>query len=117
MKWTNLFLTALFALFALFQLNDPDPWGWVALYGYTALVTGMAAFGKYVKWLLIPGVLVTILWLAALFPAVIDWISRGMPSITGSMKAETPHIELTREFLGVLVCAIVLLMHFIHSRR
>jgi len=30
----------------------------------------------------------------------------GMPNIAGSMQAEEPHIELTREFLGLAVAAL-----------
>ena len=47
-----------------------------------------------------------------LLPDFIDWIQNGAESITQSMKAEKPHIELTREFLGLLICALALGFHY-----
>ena len=55
MRYINLFLALLFALFAVVQLNDPDPWGWVAMYGFVAVVSAFAAFGRYHRYLLYLG--------------------------------------------------------------
>jgi hypothetical protein len=40
-----------------------------------------------------------------------------MPSITASMKAESPYIELSREFFGLLLCAIAALYYLIKAKR
>jgi len=112
MKYFNLFLALLFALFALVQLNDPDPWGWVALYGFVAIVSAFAAFRHYHKYILYLGLGVVLIWMATLLPDFINWIKMGMPAITGSMKAESPHVELTREFLGLLLCGLALGWHW-----
>ena len=112
MKYFNLFLALLFALFAAVQLNDPDPWGWVALYGFVAVVSAFAAFGRYHPYLLYLGLGIVLIWMATLFPDFINWVKMGMPTITGSMKAESPHVELTREFLGLLLCALALGWHW-----
>ena len=103
MKIANLILVALFLLFAYFQYNDPDPWLWITIYLIVAGICGAAAFGKYNRWLnlaVLAGL--TIYWLI-LLPDFISWVGEGMPTITGSMKAESPHIELVREFLGLLI--------------
>jgi hypothetical protein len=39
-----------------------------------------------------------------LLPDFINWVKMGAPTITGSMKAESPFVELTREFLGLVIC-------------
>lgn len=117
MKFFNLFLALLFALFAIVQWNDPDPWAWIALYGYVALVSGLAAFGIYRQWAILAGLAVCAVWMATLLPDFIGWIKMGAPTITGQMKATEPHIELTREFLGLAVAAAGLGWHFYQSRK
>lgn len=108
MKIFNLFLTLLFALFAAVQFNDPDPWGWALMYGFVAAVCGFAAFGRFHAYALYLGLGIALIWMATLLPGFINWIKMGMPTITGSMKAESPHVELTREFLGLVLCILVL---------
>ncbi len=99
-------ISVLFILFAAVQLNDPDPWAWVLLYGATAGVVLWSAFRSLPNWLLWGGIAVIIISILWLVPAFIDWVNMGMPTITGSMKAEAPHIELTREFLGLIICGL-----------
>lgn len=107
MKVLNLFLCVLFILFAAVQYNDPDPWRWIALYLYVAVACGMAAFGKSNKIVLMVGLAISTIWMLTLLPDFIHWIKMGMPTIVAHMKAEAPHIELTREFLGLVVCMVV----------
>ncbi|MCB0568841.1 MAG: transmembrane 220 family protein [Phaeodactylibacter sp.] len=117
MKIFNLFLALLFALFAAVQYNDPDPWRWIIMYGFVAVVSGFAAFGRYHPYLLYIGLGITAIWMASLLPDFIDWVKIGMPTITGSMKAESPHVEMTREFLGLLLCGAVIGWQWRRSRR
>ena len=103
MKIANLLLAALFVLFAYFQYNDPDPWLWITIYLIVAGICGAAAFGKYNRWLSLAVLGGLIVYLLILLPDFVRWIGEGMPTITGSMKAESPHIELVREFLGLVI--------------
>lgn len=96
--------TGIFLLFAAWQYNDPDPLRWAAMYGYTAVCFGLTALGKQQNWLFIAGLVISGIWMATLLPDFIDWVKMGAPTITGTMKAESPHVELTREFLGLLIC-------------
>lgn len=107
-KFLNLVLAMVFALFAAWQHNDPDPWAWMALYGFVASACGYAAFKPLHPRLLQAGMLACLLWAASLLPEFIGWLRMGAPSIAYSMKAETPHIEFTREFLGLLLCLATL---------
>ena len=40
-----------------------------------------------------------------------------MPSITGSMKAETPHIEFMREFLGLFIILAAFVFHYFQAKK
>lgn len=116
-KIVNFFLAALFLMFAIVQFNDPDPFLWVALYVFVALQCALAAWGKYYRKILLGGLLLCLIWLMTLMPAFIAWINQGMPSIVESMKAEAPHIELAREFLGLVLCGLVLWFFFTKSSK
>jgi hypothetical protein len=101
--WT---LSAVFALFAIVQWNDPDPIGWILPYGAVAVHFAMAALEKmnrFAAWFTLAA---AAMWAATLFPDFMNWIRMGEPSIVGSMKVEEPWIELTREFLGLVLAAL-----------
>jgi hypothetical protein len=117
MKVLNLILALLFFSFAAVQYNDPDPWAWAALYLYLATACGMAAFGKSNRWMLLLGLAVSGIWMLTLLPSFIHWISMGMPNIVETMKAEQPHVELTREFLGLLLCSLVFAWQLLRLRK
>ena len=108
MKIINLVLAALFLLFAYFQINDPDPYLWMLLYFYMAAICLFAAYGKTNRYIIWAGILGCSIWFILLLPEFINWINMGMPNIAGQMKAEEPHIEFTREFLGLGICLAVL---------
>ena len=108
MRYFLLFLSVLFVVFGLVQLNDPDPWLWLLLYLYVAAIFVLAFRQQFYRWLGLGGLVVVVGWALTLVPAIVDWIQMGMPTITGSMKAEAPHIELAREFFGLVLCGIAL---------
>lgn len=117
MKILNIIIAAIFLLFAIVQYNDPDPWGWMALYTMVAGISAFAAFKKYNRWIILTGIVICLIWLGFLIPEFIHWIQMGMPNIAETMKAEEPHIEYTREFLGLFLCLIVLGFHYFKARK
>jgi len=109
MKYLNAFLAVVFALFAAVQFNDTDPLVWIAVYTAVAVLCALAFLGRLSKW---PVIVVTVIvagWMLTLLPGFIDWIRMGTPTITGTMKAGDPHIEVVREFLGLAVALLTLL--------
>lgn len=117
MKNLNIFLTILFILFAAVQYNDPDPLLWIVVYAYVALICGMAVKGKYSTLLIAFGIGFCFWGFVSLIPDFIDWIQMGTPNIASEMKTEEPHIELVREFLGYLICTIVLVFQFFQKDK
>jgi len=117
MKTINIILTILFAVFAVVQLNDPDPWFWVLLYGFIAVISGLAIVEKYYKTAIYIGMAICFLGVVIFFPDFQEWINMGTPSIAESMKAEKPHIEFVREFFGLVIAFLALLFHFFQKRK
>ncbi len=103
MRIPALIIALLFALFAVLQWNDPDPLVWILAYGAVALLWGLAATGRFYKMPTVAVAVVITVWMAMLVPGFVSWVDSGMPSIVGTMQAEAPHIEVVREFLGLLV--------------
>lgn len=109
MKALNYVLAAVFFLFAAVQYNDPDPLLWIAVYAAVGTLCLLAALGGHFKWLTGAFTLAVLVWMGSLAPGMADWARMGFPTIVGSMKAEAPHIELVREFLGLLTTLLSLL--------
>lgn len=117
MKVFNIVLTILFALFAVVQLNDPDPWVWVAIYGLVAGISGFAILKKYSKGVVYLGIAICIIGLGILFPELINWVKMGTPNIAETMKTERSYIEFVREFFGLGISLAALLFHFFQMRK
>ncbi len=100
------FLSILYILFGLLQWNDPDWYVWIPVYFITAAFLFRYTQGKNLNPLAFYFFCVLVIWTLFYIPDWINWIQDGMPSITGSMKAESPYIELIREFFGLLICLI-----------
>lgn len=108
MNIVHIILAALFLLFAAVQLNDSDPWLWVGIYTAVAIAFLLAILQRPYRKLVYGIGLVCGVYFLYLLPDFISWIQMGMPSITASMQAEAPHIELVREFLGLGICVVAL---------
>lgn len=117
MRTGFLIIAALFGVFAIVQLNDVDPTLWVIMYGSVAIIAAVAAFRPVPAFVPLLGLLLATVWLVSLLPEFINWVQMGMPSITSKMKAEEPHIEYTREFLGLGLCIAAFGYLFQRSRK
>lgn len=117
MKWINIFLGILFLLFAYFQWNDPDPIAWIAIYLVTTIICGMAAFDKYYLPLIKFTLVISLLWAGSLLPDFYNWIKMGSESLVQEMKAEKPHIELSREFLGLILISGAIFFQYKKAKK
>jgi general stress protein CsbA len=115
MKVFNIIFIVLFVIFAALQYNDPDPYVWMPIYLYAAWLCYQAIKGRYNRTLYIIGL--TVYGLYALYllfdkTGVLDWIKEHhAENIVQTMKATKPWIEETREFGGLLIVIVVLLIN------
>ncbi len=117
MKTLNIVLVVLFVLFAAVQYNDPDPYIWMPIYLFPAVVSFFAIKGKYNKTFILIGLIPITLFMLDYIPDFIDWIKMGEPSIVETMKAEKPYVEMTREFGGLVICVAALVFQYFRARN
>ncbi|MEO5562650.1 MAG: transmembrane 220 family protein [Chitinophagaceae bacterium] len=121
MKIFNIIFAILFVLFAALQYNDPDPYVWIPIYMYAAILCWIAFRGKYYPKAYLFGIVIYLAYAIYLVFApdgVIDWIEKhNAEDIAGTMKATKPWIEDTREFLGLVILIVVLLIDYFYSRK
>jgi len=112
MKIFNLVFAILFVLFALLQYNDPDPYVWIPIYIYGALMCWMCYKGKGNRTALYAGITVYLAYAVYLFVAddgVLSWIKdHNAENIAETMQAQKPWIEDSREFFGLVILMVVL---------
>lgn len=118
MKVLNLVLAAMFILFAFVQVNDPDPVLWIVIYGLMAVACILAAFGNYYPKALTVLLLVYLAYSFFLIPGVFEWLRSEDKSLLFDdiAKMQYPYIEVAREFLGLVLCILVLTMHLLTWR-
>ncbi len=121
MRIFNIVFVVLFVLFAALQYNDPDPWLWIPIYLFAAIVCWFCAKGIYNRTALIAGLLFFGAYAVYLFfeeDGVLSWLTtHKAENIAGSMKATKPWIEDTREFFGLAIMLIVFTINFSHSKK
>ena len=109
-KIIQVILFLLFLSFAALQYNDPDPYGWMAIYGSIALAFLLSSLGKYRKEIVVGIsllVLGTALWHLPGFITYLD--SPDKEALFGEMTHDRPYIEEAREFLGLMIGGAALL--------
>ncbi len=108
-KAISLAIGLLFALFAYFQYNDPDPWGWIVAYGYLAIMAFLATAGRYYRPVLWVGLVAYAAGIVYLAPSVYDWLFHHREvSLLHGMAAERMYIEESRECLGLVLALAAL---------
>ncbi len=121
MKIFNVFFCLAFILFAVLQYNDPDPYIWVPIYLYTAVLCWLAFRNKFYPIAYWIGLLVyTAYAVYKIFDqdGLLDWITKhNAENIAETMKAEKPWVEESREFFGLLILIVVLIINLIYVKR
>ena len=119
-KIANSFFAVIFFVSAFVQHNDPDPFFWMSIYGYGALVCILAIFQKDSKILHYAGLAVFVSYAIYLFFApngVYTWFSlHSAENITGSMSDDKPWIEATREFFGLLILSFAHILNLLFRK-
>ena len=115
----NVIFCIAFTGFAYLNLNDKDSWIWVTIYIVAAVLCGLAAFEQFYPAVYIPVISFYLVYAIVLFFAkdgVRDWATKyRMQHIAQSMQATKPYIEKTREFFGLLIISVALLVNLLAS--
>ena len=121
LKLFNIFFCIVFILFAAVQYNDPDPYVWMPIYLYTAILCWLAFRNKYFPGAYLLGIAAYAAYAIYKFfdqNGVWDWMTKHhATNIAGTMKAEQPWIEETREFFGLVILIVVLLIDYLYAKR
>ena len=122
MKTFNYIFALIFIVFAALQYNDPDPYLWIPIYLYPAYLclqearnkkvlkelyqTGFIGFGLYAIYKMFDT------------NGIIDWIKyHNASSIASTMKAETPWVEESREFFGLVIILTIMAINYIKTKK
>lgn len=121
MKIFNWFFIVCFVIFAALQYNDPDPYKWVPIYLYAAFLCWQSIKGKYNPLLYVIGYVVYGAYaIYKIFDAngLIDWITKhNAQNIAETMKAEKPWVEESREFFGLVIILVVMIINQVYLIR
>ncbi len=119
MRIVSFLLAAMFLLFAFVQVNDPDPALWILIYGTMAVFSIMAIFEFYPKKFLIGLLVIFTAYSFVFIPGVIEWLkSENKAALFDDIaKMEHVYIEESREFLGLFICIVVLVVFLLRSRK
>lgn len=121
MKVFNIIFCVLFIVSAGLQYNDPDPYIWIPIYLIGAVISFQAFRVKYYPvFTLLLSALFIIYDLYLFFDkfGVLSWLNEhNAENIAASMKASAPWIEETREFFGLLILIIVLMINYFVSQK
>ena len=121
MKVFNIIFCLVFIVFAALQYNDPDPYVWMPIYLYAAALCWFAAKGRYFTKAYLLGIAVYSIYAIYLFfdkNGLLDWLSlHHAENIAGTMKAEKPWIEESREFFGLVILIVVLAVNYFVAKK
>lgn len=105
-------------LFALLQLNDPDPLVWVTYYAAIACACTVAAYRPLPRALFLVLAAVTAAGVVLTLPGFIDWLlNRPASDLWAPMSASRMYIEHSRELLGLAIAGGFLVTAQRLSRR
>jgi hypothetical protein len=121
MKVFNILFIVVFIVFAALQYNDPDPFIWIPMYLYAAFLCFLALRHKYYPALYYVGLGAYLVYATFLFfdkTGVLSWAKEhDAENLVQTMKATKPWIEETREFGGLFIVIIVLLVNLIQLKK
>lgn len=112
-------LAAVFLIFAFVQVNDPDPVLWILIYGLMAVACVLAAFGRHYR---IASLALLVLYAGysiVYLSGVAEWLRSDDKAMLFDdvAKMQFRYIEESREFLGLMICIAVLIMHLLSGRN
>jgi uncharacterized membrane protein len=117
-RFLQLFLGVLFLAFAYLQVNDPDPFLWVVIYGAVGVVCLLAAIRGVNRRLILAFIAILLIYAVTLLPGFWTWLNTSdKQEIFGEMVYKKSYIEETREFLGLLMASAALTFIYYNPKK
>lgn len=105
-RFLPLLLGLAMLVFALLQINDPDPLIWVTYYAAIACACTVAAYRPLHRVAFLALVAITAAGVVLTLPGFVDWLlNRPTSDLWAPMSAGRMYIEHSRELLGLLIAA------------
>jgi hypothetical protein len=104
MTFANAMMLLAFAFSMVVQVNDPDPWAWIAIYGAAAIVCGFALMGRASARIAVAVALTALAWAATIAPRVIGRVP--FSSMFQGFEMRDLGVEESREMYGLLIVVI-----------
>jgi hypothetical protein len=121
MKAFNILFGMVFLLFAILQYNDVDPYLWIPIYAVASAICTLNSRGKYSFKLHLAIAAFCVVYAAFLFvnpDGVSSWINEHeKENLVQSMKASKPWIEQTREFGGLMIILLVVIVNIVLHKK
>ncbi len=110
MKYIHFTLAALFLLFTIVQFNDPDPILWIVIYGAMVALCVMAALKIFYPKVMMVQAALYLVYCGLLWTSASQWLMSDNKAMLFDevAKMENLYIEESREFLGLVICLVVL---------
>ena len=118
MKLFNILMFVAFLLSVAVQYNDPDPFGWIAIYGAAAACCVLAIKGSRRGWLPALVGLAALLWIGFSIPLLINAEDSVVwADVFGQPTMKTLAVELTREIGGLGIVLVWMAVLTCQARR
>lgn len=110
MKFISGAFIPLFLVFALVQVNDPDPIIWISAYLLMAGLSLASLRGKLHPTIILLTMVIYAGFMIRLWPGMSIWLSSEKPSLIFDdiAKMQNIYIEEAREFFGLFICLLAL---------
>lgn len=115
MRFANGMMLLAFAFSMVVQVNDPDPWSWMAIYGAAAIVCGFALIRRASSRIAAAVAVTALAWAATIAPRVIGQVP--FTSMFEEFEMKDLGVEQSREMYGLLIVAAWMLTVAFASRR
>ncbi len=103
MSFANAMMMLAFAFSMVVQVNDPDPWSWIALYGAAAIVCGFALVHRASTRIAVAVAFTALAWASTIAPRVVGRVP--FTSMFAEFEMKDVGVEESREMYGLLIVA------------
>ena len=93
----------MFAFSVVVQVNDPDPYAWIAIYGAAAIACLLSLTGRVPWWFAVLVGLIALGWAGTLAPRVLGNVP--FMSMFEEFEMQDVGVEESREMYGLLMIA------------